>query len=152
MSSGATEKNDFVQNKGATMKSAVYTVPRESKRPDSDLAIVPAVNVVIQLPQPSQPAIDVHNGQTVQWHWSSNFSVNFKPGGVFQPPSIQAVEQPDGSYLTPHLRVIGPPRNVTNCTYTSLPDAIAADADPPPPPPPNVVIVDNSIFPCATEK
>lgn len=121
------------------MKSAVQTVPRESKRPDSGLAIVPAADVVIQLPQPSQPAIGVHNGQTVQWQYDSNFSVVFDPGGVFQPPSIQA-EKSGNVYLTSPLRVIGPPHYATKCRYM-LSHANPKNADPPPP---NVIIVDNS--------
>jgi len=136
------------------MKSAVQTISYESSRPDPDLAIVPAANIVIELPQPSQPPIGVHNGQTIQWRWDNNFSVSFT-SGVFEPQSVNAFEQPDGSYLTvPPLRVIGPPRKKSTCTYTSLPNPSAAntDIDPPPPPPPNVVIVDNSIFPWAGEK
>lgn len=128
------------------MKSAVQTVPRESKRPDSGLAIVFPANFVIPLPQPSQPPIGVHNGQTVQWQWEHNFSVNIT-SGVFESKWVNAVKQPDGSYLTvPPLRVVGPPHKESICTYTSLPDAIAAD-----PPPPNVIIVDNS-SPCPGEK
>lgn len=127
------------------MKSAVQTISRESSRPDSDLAIVSPANVVIQLPQPSQQAISVHNGQTIQWQWDNNFNVTFT-SGVFEPKPVNAIEQPDGMYLTtPPLRVVGPPNNLSICTYTSLPEAIAADADPPPPPPPNVIIVDNSL-------
>lgn len=123
------------------MKSAVQPISRESSRPDSDLAIV------IQLPQPSQQSIGVHNGQTVQWQWDNNFSISFT-AGVFESKSVNTVKQPDGLYLTtPPLRVVGPPKNVSICTYTSLPDASGIDLDPPPPPPPNVIIVDNSTMP-----
>ena len=120
------------------MKSAVQPISRESSRPDSDLAIV------IQLPQPSQQLKDVSNGQTVQWQWDYNFSVSFT-AGVFESKPINVVKQDDGLYLTtPPLRVVGPPNNISICTYTSLPDASDIDLDPPPPPPPNVIIVDNS--------
>ena len=121
------------------MKSALQTISQELSRPDSDLAMVP-VNVVIQLPQTTQPPIPVHNGQTVQWQWDNNFIVDLT-SDVFSSKSVKA--EPDGSYwITPPLRVVGPPKSQSTCTYTSLPNAGAVD--PPPPPPPNVVIVDNS--------
>jgi len=124
-------------NKGATMKSALQTV---SQRPDSDLAIDDPNNVVIQLPQTTQPPIPVHNGQTVQWQWDNNFSVSLT-SDVFSSKSVKA--ELDGSYwITPPLRVVGPPKSQSTCKYTSLPNAGAVD--PPPPPPPNVIIVDNS--------
>jgi len=124
------------------MKSALQTVSQESSRPDSDLAIVSPPNHVIQLPQPSQPAIDVHNGQTVQWQWEYNFSVSVTKG-AFDPQLVDAKKQEDGSYLTfPPLRVVGPRKSQSTCEYTSLPNAGAVD--PPPPPPPNIIIVDNS--------
>jgi hypothetical protein len=120
------------------MKSAVQTISQESSRPDSDLAIVSPDNIVVELPQPTQPPIGVHNGQTVQWRWFNNFRVSFT-SGVFESKSVNAVKQFDGWYLTePPSRVIGPPNNRSTCTYIPL-DAIAAD-----PPPPNVIIVDNS--------
>src|SRR6476646_3410292 len=129
-------------NKGATMKSALQTVSQESSRPDPDLAIDDPNNVVIQLPQTTQPPIPVHNGQTVQWQWDNNFIVNLT-SDVFSSKSVKAVVQPDGlNWTTPPLRVIGPQKSQSTCTYTSLPNAGAVD--PPPPPPPNVIIVDNS--------
>lgn len=124
------------------MKSALQTVPQESSRRDSDLAIDDPKNVVIQLPQTTQPPICVHNGQTVQWQWGNNFSVSLT-SDVFSDRSIKAIAQPDGlNWRTPPLRVTGPPQSRSTCTYNSLPNAGAAD--PPPPPPPNVIIVDNS--------
>jgi hypothetical protein len=122
------------------MKRALQTVSQESSRPD--LAIVCPVPdpVRIPLPQPSDQATDVQHGQCVLWRWKYNFSVHFT-SGVFEPDSVKAVEQPDGWYETPSLRVVGPPRHVTICTY-SLPDSNPPDVDPPPPP--NVIIVDNS--------
>lgn len=124
------------------MKSALQTVPRESSRPDSNLAIVAPGNVVIKLPRPSQELKHISDVQTVQWQWDYNFSVSFTEG-VFESKPIKAVKQNNGKYLTtPALAVVGSENNVSICTYTSLPDNNAGD--PPPPPPPNVVIVDNS--------
>ena len=133
------------------MKSALQTIPRESSRPDSDLAIAFPPNHVIQL---LPDRIPVQPGQTVQWQWDNNFSVSIT-SGVFENKPISAVQQPDGSYLTvPPLRVTGQLKKEATCTYKSLPDAAAADTDtdPPPPPPPNVVIVDNSVLKGSSEK
>jgi hypothetical protein len=125
------------------MKSALQTVSQELSRPDSDLAIVP-VNIVIQLPQTTQPPIPVHNGQTVQWQWDNNFSVKLT-SDVLSSNAVKAELEPDGlHWKTPPLRVVGPRKSQSTCIYTSLPNAGAGAADPPPPPPPNVIIVDNS--------
>ena len=126
------------------MKSALQTVSQELSRPDSDLAIDDPNNVVIQLPQTTQPPISVHNGQTVQWQWDNNFSVSLT-SDVFSSNAVKAELEPDGlNWRTAPLRVIGPPKSQSTCKYTSLPNAGAGAADPPPPPPPNVIIVDNS--------
>lgn len=131
------------------MKSALQPVPQESSRPDSDPPIVFPANFVIQLPQTTQPPIPVHNGQTIQWQWCNNFSVCVTKG-AFEPEVIQA--EPDGpnNWKTSKLRVVGPKKSQSNCTYTSLPNGPAADT--PPPPPPNVVIVDNSTLQGSGEK
>jgi len=126
------------------MKSALQTVSQELSRPDSDLAIDDPNNVVIQLPQTTQPPIPVHNGQTVQWQWDNNFSVSLT-SDVFSSNAVKAELEPDGlHWKTPPLRVVGPRKSQSTCIYTSLPNAGAGAADPPPPPPPNVIIVDNS--------
>jgi hypothetical protein len=122
------------------MKTAVQTISKESSRPDPGLACDPRGNCKITLPQPSQPPIDVHNGQTIQWQYDRDFSVVFDRGGVFQPSSIRAEKKSETVYLTSPLRVIGPPKSSTTCKY-NLFDANSPDVDPPPP---NVIIVDNS--------
>jgi hypothetical protein len=121
------------------MKTAVQTISQESSRPDSDLAIVPAVPVEVKLPHPTEHATRVPRGQTVRWRGGYKFSVNFT-SGVFDSTSITADQEFEGYWYTRSLPVIGTSGNVTICTY-NLSDADSPDVDPPPP---NVIIVDNS--------